>query len=54
MTATPATAQTNWLYRLEVVIVAGCLIALIGFGVRSTAGLFTAPITEAHGWGREV
>ena len=54
MTATPANAQTNWLYRLETVIVAGCLIALIGFGVRSTAGLFTAPITEAHGWGREV
>ena len=52
MTAVPA--QSNPLYRPEVVIVAGCLIALIGFGVRSTAGLFTAPITEAHGWGREV
>jgi predicted MFS family arabinose efflux permease len=45
---------TNPLYRPEVVIVAGCLIALICFGVRSTAGLFTAPISEAHGWGREV
>jgi MFS family permease len=52
MTATPA--QTHPLYRLEVVIVAGCLIALVCFGVRSTAGLFTAPISEAHGWGREV
>jgi predicted MFS family arabinose efflux permease len=45
---------TNPLYRPEVVVVAGCLIALICFGVRSTAGLFTAPISEAHGWGREV
>jgi len=52
MTAIPA--RTNPLYRPEVVIVAGCLIALVCFGVRSTSGLFTAPITEAHGWGREV
>jgi predicted MFS family arabinose efflux permease len=41
-------------YRPAVVIVAGCLIALIAFGVRSTAGLFTSPISEAHGWGRET
>jgi predicted MFS family arabinose efflux permease len=53
MTAVPAQA-TNPLYRPEVVIVAGCLIALVCFGVRSTAGLFTAPISETHGWGREV
>jgi len=52
MTAVPA--QTNPLYRAEVVIVAGCVIALVCFGVRSTAGLFTTPISEAHGWGREV
>jgi predicted MFS family arabinose efflux permease len=45
---------TNPLYRPEVVIVAGCLIALICFGVRATSGLFTAPISDAHGWGREV
>ena len=36
------------------VIVCGCLIALIAFGARSTMGLFTAPITEANGWGRET
>ncbi len=36
------------------VIVCGCLIALIAFGVRSTMGLFNAPITEANGWGRET
>jgi predicted MFS family arabinose efflux permease len=52
MTAVPERA--NPLYRPEVVIVAGCLIALVSMGVRSTAGLFTAPISETHGWGREV
>jgi predicted MFS family arabinose efflux permease len=52
MTAIPA--RSNPLFKPEVVIVAGCLIALVCFGVRSTAGLFTAPISEAHGWGREV
>lgn len=49
-----AAIRDNPLFRPEVVIVAGCLISLICFGVRSTAGLFTAPISEAHGWGREV
>ena len=36
------------------VIVAGCLIAMIGFGVRSVFGLFLEPMTEARGWGRET
>ena len=36
------------------VIICGCLIALIAFGVRSTMGLFNTPITEANGWGRET
>lgn len=36
------------------VIVCGCLIAMIAFGVRSTMGLFNQPITEANGWGRET
>lgn len=47
-------APSNPLYRLNVVIVAGCLVALIAFGIRATAGLFNAPISEANGWGREV
>ncbi|MEX2631577.1 MAG: MFS transporter [Tistlia sp.] len=37
-----------------VVIVAGCLIAMVGFGVRSVFGLFLEPMTEAHGWSRET
>ena len=37
-----------------VVIVAGCLIALTGFGVRSAFGLFLEPMTTANGWSRET
>jgi len=54
MTDVAESPSTRWLYAPETIIVSGCLIALIAFGVRSTAGLFTAPISDAHGWGREV
>lgn len=37
-----------------VVIVAGCLIALITFGVRAGFGLFLAPMSADLGWGREI
>jgi predicted MFS family arabinose efflux permease len=37
-----------------VVIVAGCLIAMIGFGIRSAFGLFLEPMTIAKGWDRET
>jgi len=36
------------------VIVAGCLIALFGFGIRSGLGLFLEPMTVARGWTRET
>ena len=37
-----------------IVIVAGCLIALLGFGARSAFGLFLEPMTFARGWDRET
>src|SRR5690606_41357751 len=37
-----------------VIVVCGCLIALIGFGVRSTFGFFLEPTSVAQGWGREA
>src|SRR5437762_12118825 len=37
-----------------VIIVCGCLIALIGFGPRSAFGLFLTPMSNANGWGRDV
>lgn len=37
-----------------VVIVAACLISLLGFGIRSTFGLYLDPMTSANGWSRET
>jgi MFS family permease len=36
------------------VVFAGCLIALITFGPRASAGLFQLPMTTEYGWGRDV
>ena len=36
------------------VITAACLIALIGFGARSSFGLYLDPMTVANGWSRET
>jgi MFS family permease len=51
---TTATRSIPWYFIPAVVIVAGCLAAMVNFGVRSTFGLFTAPVSEAHQWPREV
>ena len=45
---------TPWYYLPSVIIVAGCLVAMVNFGIRSSFGLFTGPISEAHGWPRET
>jgi predicted MFS family arabinose efflux permease len=37
-----------------IVIGAGCLLALLSFGIRSSFGLFLAPMSDDFGWGREV
>jgi MFS family permease len=37
-----------------VIIVCGCVIALIGFGPRSSMGFFLTPMSAANGWGRDV
>ncbi len=36
------------------VIVAGCLISLIGFGVRGSFGLYLEPMTVSNGWTRQT
>ncbi len=36
------------------VLVCGCLILLLGFGVRAGFGLFLQPMSLEFGWGREV
>ena len=40
--------------RSGLVVLCGCLIALLTFGVRASFGLFTEPISVARGWEREV
>ncbi len=37
-----------------IVMISGCLICMIGFGVRSTFGLFLSPMTGEIGWDRET
>jgi len=39
---------------LVAIIAAGCTIAMITFGTRSTMGLFTLPATADMGWSRET
>ncbi len=46
--------HTRWYFTPTVIIVAGCLVAMVNFGVRSSFGLFTGPISLEHGWPRET
>lgn len=43
-----------FLQSIPVVIVAGCLIAVLNGGPRSTMGFFLTPMSSEHGWGREI
>lgn len=36
------------------IIAAGCLLALLSFGIRASFGLFLEPMSSEFGWGREV
>jgi MFS family permease len=37
-----------------VILVFGCVIAVIAFGPRSTLGFFLTPVSSLNGWGRDV
>jgi MFS family permease len=43
-----------WYFAPMLVLVCGCIVAIINFGIRSTFGLFTLPISETYGWPRET
>lgn len=49
-----SSTAARWYFAPTVVIVTGCLVAMVNFGVRSSFGLFTAPISLAHEWPREI
>ncbi|MFC7399492.1 MFS transporter [Chelatococcus sp. GCM10030263] len=38
----------------EAIVLAGCIIAVISFGPRASAGLFLLPMSTDYGWGRDV
>jgi MFS family permease len=48
-----AASLRGWLTP-AVIVIAGCLIAMITFGPRATLGLFLTPWSSANGWGRDV
>jgi MFS family permease len=37
-----------------VILLCGCAISTVGFGPRAALGLFLTPMSQAHGWGRDV
>jgi predicted MFS family arabinose efflux permease len=43
-----------WYFVPMTVLIAGCLVAITNFGVRSTFGQFTVPVSDAHQWPREI
>jgi MFS family permease len=46
--------QTPWYFAPMTILVAGCIVAIINFGIRSTFGQFTLPIGLEHSWPRET
>jgi MFS family permease len=50
MSASPAQSRVS----PELIVVCGCLIALITFGPRASAGLFQLPMITEFGWGRDT
>ncbi len=55
ISAIPSTAANRNGWRTPaVIVVCGCLIAMISFGPRSVLGFFLTPQSQANGWGREV
>jgi MFS family permease len=46
-------AGVNWRTPI-VVVISGCLIAMLAFGPRSSLGFFLTPLSQEHHWGRDV
>src|SRR3978361_2331377 len=49
----PRPAAVSWRTPL-VIIICGCVIALLGFGPRSSLGFFIQPMSREFSWGRDV
>ncbi|HEY2755415.1 MAG TPA: MFS transporter [Pseudolabrys sp.] len=46
-------ALANW-RTPAVIVVCGCIIAMLSFGPRSALGFFLTPMSQEHNWGRDV
>ena len=54
MTQIPAASSAPLWRSPTAVIMAACLISLLGFGARTSLGLFLTPMTHANDWSRET
>jgi MFS family permease len=57
--SSPSTAQQSVAAKADwrsplVIVLGGCLIAMLAFGPRSALGFFLTPLSAANGWGRDV
>jgi len=52
--ATVSHRELPWYFAPLVVLTTGCVVAMVNFGIRSTFGHFTLPISEANLWPREI
>ena len=52
--ASAGPAMANAWRTPTVILICGCLIGAIGFGPRAALGLFLTPMTQMHGWGRDI
>jgi len=50
MSASPVRSRVS----PELIVLSGCLIALITFGPRASSGLFQLPMITEYGWGRDT
>lgn len=49
----PKPPRAGWRTPL-VIVLGGCIVALLSFGPRSALGFFLTPLTQANGWGRDI
>jgi MFS family permease len=47
-------SRPGWRSQPGVIVICGCLIALLAFGPRSAMGSFLTPMSQENGWGRDV
>jgi MFS family permease len=50
----PSARLRSWRPLPEVIVICGCLIAMLSFGPRSALGVFLLPMSQEYHWGRDV